>query len=226
MVTPVAYDEIARAVEPTGMIARGGFVPREDDDVPLPPDGRAVRTVVVIGNAGGAIWPRFRREQPSGPDPLDTWTRTVLAPIAERFGAHLVHPSDQPYQPFQRWARRADDVWPSPLGLLIHPDFGLWHAYRGALLFADAVVGLPSPTGRRSPCVDCVAQPCLSACPVDAIGLAGFDHVACGDHVRSGVDPRCTDHGCAARRACPVAAELRYDADQMAFHMRAFAGLL
>ena len=24
----------------------------------------------------------------------------------------------------------------SPLGLLIHPDYGLWHGYRGALLFA------------------------------------------------------------------------------------------
>ncbi len=26
------------------------------------------------------------------------------------------------------------DIWPSPVGIDIHPDDGLWHAYRGALL--------------------------------------------------------------------------------------------
>src|SRR4030095_137820 len=46
-----------------------------------------------------------------------------------------------------RWAMRAEAVAPSPLGILIHPDYGLWHAYRGALAFAERLA-LP-PRGAR-----------------------------------------------------------------------------
>lgn len=223
-----SYDDVAAAIEPTGMIARGGFEvgAHDRDDVPGLPDGRAARTVVVVGNAGGAMWPGFRAAEPRGPDPLDRWTRAVLSPVAERFDAHFVHPSDEPFQPFQRWAQRADDVWQSPIGLLVHPEYGLWHAYRGAFLFATEVDGLP-PVGRStSPCLDCIGRPCLSTCPVDAFDSDGYDAAACAGHVRSGADPACGRTGCAARLACPVGREFRYGADQMAFHMRAFAGTL
>lgn len=227
------YETVAAAIAPTGMIARGGFVPDASDDVPPLADGRAVRTVIVVGNVGGTIWPRFRAgEQPVG-EPLDDWTRRMLRPIAERFGAGYVHPSDEPYIPMQRWAQRADDVFESPIGLLIHPDHGLWHAYRGALLFAELVAGLPSGGDRVSPCASCVDQPCRTACPVDAfatddsggeVRLVGYDHQRCREHVRSGREPRCLTAGCAARRACPINADGYYDVDQMTFHMRAFVG--
>lgn len=225
----IRYDEVAAAIDPTGMIARGGFVPEVGDGVQPLVDGRPVRTVVVVGNVGGAIWPRFRAERRSVPDPLDDWTRQMLEPIAERFDAGYVHPSDEPFVPMQRWARRADDVFESPIGLLIHPVHGLWHAYRGALLFPVPVVGLP-PTGTvSSPCASCAHQPCRTACPVDAFvtdadGLVGYDHVRCRDHVRSGREPRCLTGGCAARRACPVNSGGYYELEQMAFHMRAFVG--
>ena len=218
----VDYDQVASAVEPTGMILRGGFV--VDDPV----DGldRAA-TVLVVGNAGGAMWPRFRREETPGPNPLDRWTREVLGPIADRFGATFVHPSDEPFRPFQRWATRADDVWPSPIGLLIHPEYGLWHAYRGAFVFADRVDGLPAVGAADQPCLTCRDRPCLSACPVDAFATGdddhvAYDHVACRAHVRSGAEPACATLGCASRLACPVSVGFRYGPDQMAFHMRAF----
>lgn len=237
----VDYDAIVAAVERVGMIARGGFevpgrhgdaaagaAPPLPDDLPPVPDladGRACRTVVVIGNAGGAMWPHFDRGRSDGPDPLDRWTRQVLQPIAERLDATFVHPSDEPFQPFQRWAQLADDVRPSPIGLLVHPTYGLWHAYRGALLFPGRVEGLP-PTGRQSsPCLSCADRPCLTTCPVDAFTPSGYDATACAGHVRSGRDPQCLDGGCAARRACPVGVAFRYDRDQMRFHMAAFAGL-
>ena len=108
------------------------------------PDGRPVRCVVVVGNIGGSDVAEFRAPHDvPAPDPLDDWTRATLAPIAVSFGASFVHPSDEPFQPFQRWAQRADDVWQSPIGLLIHGEFGLWHAYRGAFLFPESVTGLP-----------------------------------------------------------------------------------
>ena len=217
------YSEIAAAVESTGMIARGGFATGRDDSIEMP-DGRPVRTVVMIGNVSTSMWPRFRSEERSVRHPLDTWTRARLSPIAESFGAAFIHPSDEPFRPFQRWAQRADDVWQSPIGLLIHGEFGLWHAYRGAFLFPRTVHGLPEVGRAVSPCVACPDRPCLSTCPVDAFTVGGYDAVACASHVRAGAEPDCLHDGCAARRACPVGAGLRYDADQMEFHMRAFVG--
>ncbi len=222
---PARYDDIADALVDTGMIARGGFVPTDDDGVPDLPDGRRCRTVIVIGNVGGAMWAPFRAAEDPGPHPLDRWTRATLQPIAADLGALYVHPSDEPFQPFQRWAQRADDVWQSPIGLLVHPTFGLWHAYRGAFLFATEVSGLPAVGERANPCVSCVDQPCRSTCPVGAFTADGYDSVACAGHVRSGEQPVCLDDGCAARRACPVGVEFRYGPDQMRFHMEAFVGM-
>lgn len=220
-----AYDDIAGAVAATGMIARGGFVPTDDDGVPDLSDGRRCRTVIVVGNVGGAMWAPFRAAEDPGPHPLDRWTRATLQPIAADLGADYVHPSDEPFPPFQRWAQRADDVWPSPIGLLVHPVYGLWHAYRGAFLFATEVSGLPSVGERANPCVSCVDQPCRTTCPVDAFTADGYDSVACAGHVRSGEQPVCLDDGCAARRACPIGVEFRYGPDQMRFHMEAFVGM-
>lgn len=218
------YATVASAVETTGMIARGGFVAMPGE-VPDLDDGRPCHTVIVIGNVGGGMWQRFRSEQSAGPDPLDRWTRNVLRPIAVALGADYLHPSDEPFRPFQRWAQRADDVWPSPIGLLVHAEFGLWHAYRGALLFADPVAGLPPIGEITSPCLTCVDQPCLSTCPVDAFTVDGYDSRACAGHVRSGDAPTCLSDGCAARLACPVVTEVPYGPDQMRFHMAAFAGM-
>lgn len=221
----VDYTTISRAVEPTGMIVRGAFAVTDDDEIPDVADGRPTRTVVIVGNVAGPMWHRFGRERTPGPDPLDRWTRSVLGPVADRFGARFVHPSDRPYQPFQRWAQRADRVWPSPIGLLVHPEYGLWHAYRGALLFADDVGGLPTVGDAVSPCVTCVDQPCLTTCPVDAFTIDGYDSSACAGHVTSGREPTCLTRGCAARRACPVGVGHEYEPDQMVFHMRAFVGM-
>lgn len=224
MAATVDYGELAAAIGSTGMVVRGGFT-AATGDMPALNDGRPALTVVVVGNIGRRMWDGFRAAESPGPDPLDRWTRATLTPIAERFGAEFVHPSDEPFRPFQRWAQRADDVHPSPIGLLVHPEHGLWHAYRGAFLFADEVVGLPPVGHRDSPCITCDDQPCLSTCPVDAFTPDGYDTAACGAHVRSGRQPTCLDEGCAARCACPVGVEFRYGPDQMRFHMAAFAGV-
>lgn len=220
----VPYDEVAADVAGAGMVVRGAFEVTSDDQVPDLPGGRRARSVIMVGNrSDGAMWARFSADRGDEPDPLDAWTRRILRPIATARGGVLIHPSDEPFAPILRWAQRASDVWPSPIGLLVHPTEGLWHAYRGALLFPEPVVGAP-PVGRvSSPCIGCAA-PCLQACPVDAFAPGSYDHVACRAHVASGADPRCLDLGCAARRACPVNADGAYGAEQMRFHMRAFVG--
>ena len=110
---------------------------------------------------------------------------------------------------------------PSPIGLLIHPHWGLWHAYRGALVF-ERRIELPAIEPKASPCEACAAKPCLSACPVHAFSGGSYDLDACVSHVRSAAGVACREGGCLARRACPVGDEFRYLPAQARFHTEAF----
>jgi ferredoxin len=161
---------------------------------------------------------------------LDTWSRAVIGRVAERFDARAVSPSDRPYLPFQQWAMRAEGLKPSPLGVLMHPEYGPWHAYRGALLFDDPGVALELRAlnqAARAPihlCDLCVGKPCRKACPVDAHAGDEFAYQTCLSHVRAPAGEACMTGGCLDRNACPYGATYRYSAEQQAFHMRAFAG--
>jgi hypothetical protein len=126
--------------------------------------------------------------------------------------------------PFQRWAQRAEPVFPSPIGMLIHPEHGLWHAYRGALAFAGEIAGLPPRGAAHSPCDSCADKPCLTTCPVGAFGPEGYDVPACAAHLRRPAGADCMGLGCRARRACPVGRQATYLPEQAAFHMAAFLG--
>lgn len=210
---------LAGALSPYGLIQRGGFHP-EPGELDLAGAG----TVVLVGNAGGAMWQAFAPHVDGEADPLNRWTRQVLGPIAERFGARVLFPFGEPYWPFQRWAMRAEPLHQSPLGLLIHPEFGLWHAYRGALLFEERLP-LPPRVEAPSPCAACMEKPCLSACPAGAFTRSGYDVPSCAAHLRT-VAAICPDAGCHARNACPVGREWRYPAAQIRFHMDAFGASL
>lgn len=211
-----------------GLILRGGFAFGGGEAVPESLEGRPAKSVLLVGEAGAAPWPHFvawRRRQPQNlQNPLDTWSREVIDRISARFGASAVYPSDKPYQPFQRWAMRAEGLKPSPVGILMHPEYGLWHAYRGALLFADEI----PIQGAHDPihlCDLCVRKPCLKSCPVDAYSADGFAYQSCLAHVRSAQGGLCRTGGCLDRNACPYGADYRYPAEVQAFHMTSFAGV-
>ncbi len=214
------FESIIAAIASAGLACRGAFHPEPGDS---PPPG--LRTLVLVGFVGGGQWPGFAASpeaQDGQPDGLDRWSRRVVGRVAKELGATALFPfGGPPYLPFQRWAQRAEPVHPSPLGILIHPDWGLWHAYRGVLAFVEDIA-LPDPDRRASPCDSCVAKPCLSACPVGAFSRAGYDVPACINHIASPSGTDCMDFGCRARRACPVGAEYRYRPDQAQFHLRAF----
>ena len=218
------YASVCRAVEATGLTPRGGFHPEDGDGVPALADGRAPGTVVLVGVVGHSAWDAFRGsdESRAASNPLDRWSRRVVTALAAELGAAPLFPfGGPPFLPFLRWARRAEAVHPSPIGPLIHPDYGLWHAYRGALAFAEAMT-LPAADERPRPCDTCADKPCLSTCPVDAFGADGYDVPACIGHIGAAAGRECLHRGCLARRACPVGVAYRYAPEQMAFHMRAF----
>lgn len=219
---------LTEALAPSGLVLRGGFHPDRADGVPPLDDGRPARTVLLVGNVGPGLWRVFAAEigQGGAAHPLDRWTRRVLAPIARAHGGTPLFPFDgPPYLPFQRWAMRAEPVAPSPLGILIHPDYGLWHAYRGALAFPERLLlppPDPRPSRRPSPCESCAERPCLQACPVGAFTGDAYRVAACRAHLDHPDGADCMTLGCRARRACPVGRSHRYLPEQASFHMRAF----
>ncbi len=223
MTAPASYRDVANTLAPYGLIPRGGFWAKPDDGLP------GIATVVMVGNAGADMFAAFshwRAEtQDTEPHQLDRWSRQCIETAADDLGAAAVFPFDgPPYRPFQQWAMRAEPVWPSPLGILIHPRYGLWHAYRGALAFKHTL-DLPEQQAVSRPCDSCVARPCLSTCPVEAFADSGetrYDVDTCAGHLRTDAGNDCMAMGCRARRACPVGTEFIYDEAQAAFHMDAF----
>jgi hypothetical protein len=216
---PASYVESALREE--CFIPLGWFDATPDDNLGDVGVGRPVRTVLLIGNAGPQMWKRFSAERGPGRDTLDEWSAEVLGELARRLGARVYFPFDKPPFPFQSWARRTGHVHASPLGITIHPTYGLWHAYRGLFAFPDTISFEPQPQ-TDNPCDTCTDRPCLSTCPVLAFKPGHYDVPRCVDHVVSPEGADCLQRGCRARRACPVGKEYIYSADQALFHMSSF----
>jgi hypothetical protein len=216
-------------VEPVfAAIRRAGLVPR--GALSLPDGERAgeladLRTIVLAGMVGREGWDAFATSPEASDglaDPLDRWSRRVMEALAFELGGKALFPfGGPPFLPFQRWAQRAEPVHSSPIGLLIHPHYGLWHSYRGALGFPKALKA-PEPAPVPSPCEACTGRWCLKTCPVGAFTSVSYDVAACADHLRSAAGGDCMEAGCRARRACPVGAEHAYGPEQTKFFMAAF----
>ena len=161
----MTYAAVGRAAAAAGLALRGGFQV-------APGDGVVAATVLMLGWTGGMQWPVFAASAEFADgraNPLDRWSRRVVGGLAAEFGAVALYPfGGPPFLPFLRWAVRAEALFGSPIGLLVHPEFGLWHAWRGALAFAERM-DVPAVAERRSPCEGC-ARYCLEggreACPV------------------------------------------------------------
>lgn len=230
MIRPSSFqDSIAADLAPHGLRLRGTARFPQGEAGPLLDDGQAARAVLLIGNIGGSMWQAFGdwragQSDRGGRDPLDTWSKRIIGQLATKTGATAYFPSDPPYQPFQRWAMSAEGLKASPLGILIHPEFGLWHGYRGALGFAEDI-SQPEKTPDSAPlhpCDDCKGRPCLAACPAGAITAFRFDLAACRKYLASEPGREgCMGKGCLARAACPVGEGFRYPEDQIRFHMDA-----
>ena len=190
---------------------------------------------LLIGNVGKDMWHVFSKSNEFADgklDPMNRWTKRILDEIASELGARVVYPFDEPYWPFQRLAQKAAVSRSSPLGILIHPHYGLWHAFRGLFIFDDAHELssqinqlIPSSEDLIHPCETCSDKPCLTACPVGAFTGERLEVKTCFTHLDSGNDPDCMQSGCQARLACPIAKDHQYVDAQMKFHMKSYRGL-
>lgn len=182
--------------------------------------------LILLGNGGRHFWQVFAERSQNGPDPIDAFSIEIAKRFADDFlGVRIVllYPSDSAV-PLQQLGALAGWHYPSPLGLGIHPQYGLWFAYR-VLFLVRLPLGeffeLPdSPPGeRQSPCASCADKPCISACPAQAVSARkAFDIAACSDF-RLRATSLCSER-CLARLACPVGREHRYSTAQTRYHYR------
>ena len=196
----------------------------------LGPRAGVARTAVVIGNGGGAFWAAFRRRVAADPaagrvsDPLDGFTRHVvgeaIAPLRDELGAaRVIFPFELHPLPvsFVHLAECAGLGRRSLLGVLVHPEYGPWMALRAAILVPFAL-SAPRPADGFDPCPTCVERPCIPACPVGAVGPAGWDVPRCAAHRIAAPDD--CGSGCHSRIACVYGRDHRYPPDAQAFHQR------
>lgn len=210
-----------------GLDIRGGFTLNKDEAVRLiGVDGEAGSFgLFLIGNLGGRFWSSFEASGIKGLNALDRWTKNVLDPIADNIDAWAFYPSDKPFQPFLKWAHAAEELKSSPLGLVIHSEYGLWHAYRAAFVIPARYWSITDTELEHSPehpCESCKEKPCLHTCPVNAFQAGGYNVAACSSHVVSKEGHTCATAGCLARQSCPVGKRHEYSVDQQKFHMDAF----
>ena len=190
------------------------------------------RSLIVLGNGGGGLWRALGAHATAHPGwwqrqhPLDDFTREVVermllpALTGGGFEAAAAFPFlDVPVSfNFVELARLAGLGGPSILGMLVHPTYGPWIAFRAVILL-DADLDEPGAAAGFDPCPRCVVRSCIPACPVGAVSSATrWDADRCVTH-RVEVEADCAPR-CHARVGCVVGPEHRYPDDELAHHQQ------
>ncbi|MFD2738054.1 ferredoxin [Sulfitobacter aestuarii] len=217
----MSLDDIEHAAAAQGLIVMGALHPRRHVGL-----AETCGTLVLIG-AGPGCWPIFT----SAPeyfdgraDPLDRWSKRVLASLLPGLRYRCIFPSDgPPYAPFIAWALASGRFFHSPTGMMVHERAGLMISLRGALAFQQELL-LPAATAEH-PCERCANRPCINACPVDALSDRHlYDVPRCKAFLATAAGRSCMSEGCELRRACPISQNFDRNPAQSGFHMRAFLG--
>ena len=180
--------------------------------------------LLLCGHGGKNFWQHLSESDLASPNPIDTRSVQVITACLEECSPgsdyEIIYPGMSPLPlslslPLQDLGRLSGWHHDSPLGLGIHPVYGLWFAYRSVVL-SNTKFTPTVPLKGPSPCLSCKGKDCLAACPAGALSDTGFDVNKCVSH-RLTEQSDCASK-CIARNACPVAAEHRYGNDQLNYH--------
>ncbi len=193
------------------------------------PEGQSF---LVVASTGTLFWQKFKASfygasnsiSYQGENPLDDWTKAIFSPIAQKYDAGYYHPSDTPYLPFQHYCLVYNEVigkpifHKSPLNILFHYHYGLWHGLRGLLAFKqEGMIDAVHPDVEQNQCENCETQPCIKACPSEAVQENGFIVKNCEKYIVSS-DNKCYE-SCIARMACPYGVENLYPSEKSSYLM-------
>jgi hypothetical protein len=214
----ISYEALCKDARTRQLQVLGGLHPKFDAEI-----SEGIQTLILLGPGEPGFWPFVTASDEfhdGAPDPLDRWSRRVIKAWASELDATAIFPfGGPPYLPFIRWAQETGRSHPSPVGLLVHDEAGLMVSYRGALALRERLVFPPNPP---SPCPSCDTKPCLTACPVSALGPDGYDVSGCHRYLDTAAGADCMDQGCCVRRACPVSRRYGRVPEQSAYHMSLF----
>ncbi len=185
-------------------------------------------TLILVGHAGTDMWDHLTADNPDrtlnpATDPVDTLSvEATEAAIEEQWPdttRRLLYPHPECPVDLVVLGRAVGWQSASPLGLGIHPEYGLWSAFRALWILWDELESATAGDPRQPAdvCASCVTQDCVAACPVDAVEVGSrFNLTACFGH-RAAAESSCA-LTCLARRACPVGSQYQYSDTQMAYH--------
>lgn len=185
------------------------------------PESAHYRTLILLGNGGSRFWQSMQQHRTKSEqevDPVDNYfTRTVENLFDADSDYRIIYPGNH-LLPLQALGKLAGWHHDSPLGLGIHPVFGLWFAYRGLIMSNTNITMLAEnfDIPSASPCVSCDEKPCIKACPAMAVTLSEFKVQPCSDY-RLESASRCQSR-CVSRLVCPIGRDYRYLEAQMAYH--------
>ncbi len=202
--------------------------PCKIDDSAIPND---VTSIMLIGNYGRHLWDCMPDNWRQNDDPVDDFTSSavtrVLTSELGNGGWTILFPNRAlacaPV--LQQLGHAAGWHHPSPLGNGIHPEHGLWFAYRAvAAITADIASGTTvrqtSDAGiSDSPCIRCVDQPCIKSCPPSALGAGRSPDLEACVNFRSRDQSPCAER-CLARQQCPVGVQSIYADEQIRYFYR------
>lgn len=186
------------------------------------------RGVLLLAASGTEVWRSMRESgHAKGDNPVDDYSRDLVCRVlSEHFGGRsfdIAYPGAG-VAPLMALGEYLNWTWPSPLGLGIHGERGLWFAWR-VLVRIDLDVPSTTPVVSESPCLSCKTQDCVSACPAGAVSIdESFELNRCFDFRVKENSPCAAS--CLSRLACPVAREHQYDPRQFEYHqIRSLAGI-
>ncbi len=190
-------------------------------------------SVVMIGNYGGRMWEILQADMEADPskydghrDPVDDLSAEAIEAAVEELAgsglrARAVYPWRQEacgWLPFQSWAPACGFGKMGLVGVVVHPEYGPWLSFRGAIIL-DAELEPDPPLEDFEPCAGCEA-PCIEECPAGAVSREGCNVQKClGARL---FDSRC-EMRCAAREACVYGGEYRFSREQITYH--SFTGI-
>jgi len=177
--------------------------------------------IILIGNGGRALWESIPPSLWLQADPVDQHSSAAACRFARQIltqdNYQIIYPGDTPVA-LQQLGTIAGWHTPSPLGIGINPQWGLWYAYRVAVITNDPLPEILQPAP-PSPCAACAEKPCLSVCPAGALCATSTISIDICASYRLAPKSSCADR-CRARMSCPVATEQRYTLDQIQYHYR------
>lgn len=175
--------------------------------------------LLLTGHGGRLFWQKLQEVGMKTADPVDTFSTQLTTQFINDYLGNPRHLQLYPFGdylvPLTQLGEWVGWSHPSPLGQGISEQFGVWFAYRTAVLVNGNFPTTPR-IQTESPCQSCAAKPCITTCPAGAVQVEEFQIPPCVNFRLSDHSP-CADR-CLARMACPVAPEHRYTLPQIQYH--------